>query len=441
MSDDNTASTHDTAATQPGCQQARRSFIQYLGGGAVVAAGALGAGRQAAAQAAGPAQGPAPAPVKITFTPISAPSEAPEKDKPMPEPLPQRVGYAIVGLGRIALNQVLPAMGSCKHSKPVALVSGDRAKALKVARQYDIPESAIYDYQSFDRIADNPAIQAVYIALPNNMHAEFTVRAARAGKHVLCEKPMAVSSAECRQMIDACKKAGRKLMIAYRSQYEPKDRAIVEMVRQKKLGQLKSFVASNAQNMADPEHWRLKRALAGGGPLPDVGIYCLNAARFLSGEEPNEVIGQVYRNPGDARFREVEESVSFILRFPSGLSASCSSGYASHRSQFLRLEGSEAWVELSPAFAYNGIELRSNRRMEDSNVLIEHGIEDANQFALEFDHMSLCVRNDVQPHTPGEEGLQDQRIIEAIYESARTGRPVKLAPAGPTRGPDPKKEE
>jgi len=406
----------------------RRDFLRYVGTLAALSTSAMGAG--AAGQD------------RVTFPPIEANSEKPEKTELPGDPMHERVGIAIVGVGRISVNEVLPAFAQSKHTKPVALVSGDRAKALKIARQYDIPESAVLDYKDYDKLATMPEVQGVYIALPNSMHAEYTIRAARAGKHVLCEKPMANSVAECQRMIDACKQAKRKLMIAYRRQYAPVERALVKMIREKKLGELREFVSVNSQHMADPRHWRLKRALAGGGPLPDVGLYCINEARFLSGEEPVEVIGHTWSTPGDARFKEVEESCQFTLRFPSGFVATCSTGYSSHKSQMFRLNGTTAYAEMNPAYAYSGNKLRISRveggKEAGREQTAEIQVEEENQFAKELDHFAQCVRQDRQPHTPGEEGLQDQRIIEAIYASAKSGRLVKLGPPpGKTRGPEP----
>jgi predicted dehydrogenase len=405
-------------------QPPRRGFLRYVGTLAALSAPAV--------QAAASEQD------RVTFPPIFDKSEKPEKTEPPGDPLHERVGIAIVGLGRIAVNETLPAFMQSKHARPVALVTGDRAKGLKIAHQYNIPESAVLGYADYDKLAGMADVQAVYIALPNSMHAEYTVRAAQAGKHVLCEKPMANSAAECRKMIEACRKAGRKLMIAYRSQYELLDRALVKMVRDKKLGALKEFSSVNSQNMGDPQHWRLKRALAGGGALPDIGLYCINAARFLSGEEPNEVFGTIWSTPGDARFREVEESCQFILRFPSGFTASCTTSYAAHKSQMLRLNGAEAWAEMDPAYAYKGNKLRLARVVDGKELASDIQAGEKNQFALMIDHFAQCVRQGKDVHTPGEEGLQDQRIMEAIYESARTRRPVKLAPPpGSTRGPEP----
>ena len=360
-----------------------------------------------------------------------------------------RVGFAVVGLGRLTIDQILPAFAHSKYCKPVALVSGsddgkqpngsNLAKAYRLAAQYGIKRSSCYTYANYEQLAQNPEVKVIYIVLPNSMHLEFVTRGAafagKTGKHILCEKPMATSSADCEKMIGACRAAGVKLMIAYRQQYEPMNRAIEKMVREGKLGTLRSFLATNTQNQGDPSQWRQKRSLAGGGCLPDVGIYCLNAARFLTGEEPSEVIGQVFQPSGDPRFTEVEATCNFLLRFPSGLQASCVSGYAGHRSQMLRLEGSDAWAELSPAFGYTGLKLRTAKLMDGKDVTMEPSIEAKDQFAAEMDHMALCVLDNFQPHTGGEEGLQDQRLIEAIYESAHTGRAVKVPPPSkPTRG-------
>jgi predicted dehydrogenase len=407
-------------------QPQRRDFLRYVGTLAALSAPALQVG---AAERD-----------RVNFPPIYDKSEKPEQTEPPGDPWNERVGIAIVGLGRIAVNEMLPAFAQSKHAKPVALVTGDRAKGLKIAHQYNIPESAVLDYRDYDTLAQMPDVQAVYIALPNSMHLEYTVRGARAGKHVLCEKPMATGAAECRTMIDACRAAGRKLMIAYRSQYEALDRALVKMVRDKKLGALKEFISVNSQNMGDPQHWRLKRAMAGGGALPDVGLYCINAARFLSGEEPNEVIGNTWSTPGDARFREIEESCQFILRFPSGYMATCTTSYAAHKSQMFRLNGAIAWAEMNPAYAYHGLKLKLTRLVEGKDQASDIQIEEKNQFAAEVDHFAQCIKQNKEVHTPGEEGLQDHRIMDAIYESARTHRPVTLTPPARTRGPEPESE-
>ncbi len=181
----------------------------------------------------------------------------------------------MVGLGHLALQEILPAFGEARHVRVTALVSGEAAKARAVAAQYGVPEKSLYDYKSFDGLRDNPEVDVVYIVLPNAMHAEYTVRAAQAGKHVLCEKPMATSVADAQSMIDACRSAGRKLMIAYRCQYEPYNRALTALARSGEYGKVRLIEAVNGQNSANNGQWRLDRAMAGGGSLPDVGLYCL----------------------------------------------------------------------------------------------------------------------------------------------------------------------
>ncbi len=375
----------------------------------------------------------------VSLSPIHhVQTEGPEEEPGPFQPVDKRVGFAVVGLGRLSLDEILPAFATSKLCKVVALVSGDQEKARKIAQQYGIKDTALYSYETYDQLAQNQEVQVIYIVLPNSMHLEYTVRGAKMRKHILCEKPMATSVSDCEKMIAACSAAGVKLMIAYRQQYEPNNRAIVKMVKQGKLGTLRSYIATNSQNEGDPTQWRLNRKLAGGGCLPDVGIYCLNAARFLAGEEPTEVFGYTVQPTGDSRFKEVEATCNFTMRFPSGFIAACSTGYAGHHSQFLRLEGSDSWVELAPAFGYHGIKLKASRFIEGHETTMEPMIPDKDQFALEMDHMAECVMQNKQPHTPGEEGLQDQRIIEAIYESARTGRPVKVGvPGRPVRGPEP----
>lgn len=404
----------------------RRAFLRYTGGGIA----ALLATRNLVAAPVGADAN------RVILPALTAATEAAEKPEPVALPEEERVGFAVVGLGRIALDRVLPAFTHSKYARVTSLVSGSRDKALKVARQYGVADNAVYDYAGFERVGDNPAVKAVYIALPNGLHAEYTMRAARVARHILCEKPMAISVAECQQMIDACRQAKVKLMIAYRSQYEPLDRAIVKMVNENRLGDLREFVAVNSQHQGDPSQWRLNRKLAGGGPLPDVGIYCINAARFMSGEEPTEVFGSTFQLKDDVRFREVETTAQFVLRFPSGFTATGSCSYATHRSQLLRIEGANGWAELNPAFAYDNLRLRVGQVVDGRDTVSEPAARPADQFAREIDHFAECIFNDREPLTRGEDGLQDQRIIEALYRSASTGAAVRLdRPAQPVRGP------
>jgi predicted dehydrogenase len=346
------------------------------------------------------------------------------------DPVKARLGVAVVGRGHLALNQILPGFGRAKNVRVTALVSGEGDKARAVAAQYGVPETHLYDYASFDKLRDNPDVDIIYIVLPNAMHMEYALRAAQAGKHVLCEKPMATSVADARAMIDACAKAKRKLMIAYRMQYEPHHRQLIAMARDPAHGPIRLIDAVNGQNDANNGQWRQKKAMAGGGSLVDVGIYCFNATRSITGEEPVEVTGRVTRPDGDPRFREVEDIAQFTLRFPSGTVASCSSGYSFHQSNHLRVQSEKAWFEMSPAFSYDSLELRVGRKAGEANTVSTIGLAPNDQFAREMDAFAWSIHNDKTPLTPGEEGLQDLRIIEAIYRSAANGGvPVPLAAA------------
>ena len=350
---------------------------------------------------------------------------------------------AVVGLGHLSLLQILPGFGQAQHVRLAALVSGERDKAMAIAAQYGVKESSLYDYASFYRLRDNPEVDIVYIVLPNAMHAEFTARAAAAGKHVLCEKPMATSVADAQGMIDACQQAGRKLMIAYRLQYEPHHRALIAAVRGGQHGPLKLIEAVNGQNNADNGQWRHTLAMAGGGSLPDVGLYCLNAARYITGEEPVEIRASLTRPKNDNRFKQVEDLCAFSLHFPSGAVANLSSGYSFHESRWLRAHMPDAFMGLSPAFGYADIALETGQAVGQGNALSKLQFPPHNQFAREMDAFALALRAGVEPHTPGEEGLADQKLIAAIYEAAAGGSVVKLPPVAgtdTTRGPPPKQE-
>lgn len=387
-----------------------------------------------------PAKIPAKADEPIKLEEWKAKTEQ-ESETPAPLPNDQRIGFAIVGLGHLSLDEILPAFGQCKKSKVVALVSGSPEKMQRVAQQYGIKPENCYSYQDYDQLRENKDVQVIYIVLPNSMHAEYTIRGAQAGKHILCEKPMANSAADCQAMIDACKKADRKLMVAYRIQYEPNNRMIRQMVQDKKYGTVKFIEAVNAQNSANPKHWRHIKALAGGGALPDIGLYCLNTIRYLLGEEPTEVFAYQYSTPGDERFREVEELMTWQMKFPSGIYASCSTHYGVHESRRYRVHAVNGWMELAPAFSYKGIRMQTSHAEGKIEHTDQPKIAEKNQFAAEMDHFSECIRQNQQPFTPGEEGLQDQRIMEAIYQSAREGKPVKLpeiTKKDAFRGPMPK---
>ncbi len=378
---------------------------------------------------------------KIVLPPLHGPTEVNGRID-NPEPVVKRLGLAVVGLGHLSLEQILPGFGQSDRVRVTGLVSGHRDKALALAAQHGVPERNLYDYASFDRIKDNPDIDAVYVVLPNAMHLEFVTRAAQAGKHVLCEKPMATSAADAERMVAACRAAGVKLMIAYRMQYEATQRAAIAMVRNKELGDVRLMQAVNGQNDV-PGQWRQVKAMAGGGSLPDVGLYCLNAFRYLTGEEPVEVRAKVTRPRDDPRFREVEDVAEFTLTFPSGAVGVGTSGYSFHETRFLQVLGSEGAVGIENAFAYSNLTLMASRKVGSVNGVDHRQFPPKNQFATEMDHFAEAIRANRTPHTPGEEGLQDMRIMEAIYQAAEGGGAVTLpAVAGldTTRGPAPEPE-
>lgn len=353
------------------------------------------------------------------------PPEQPELDK-APAPPARKIGLAIVGLGKLAIEEILPAVARTSHCRVAALVSGHPEKAQTVAQTYSVNAKSLYTYDNFDELKNNPDVDAVYVVLPNALHAEFTIRAAQAGKHVLCEKPMATTSADCRKMIDAAKTAGKQLMIAYRIQYEPNNNKARELIQSKRFGATRLITSVNAQ-MQKGGTWRTNRKLAGGGALPDIGLYCLNTTRFLLGEEPVEVRASTYSTPGDDRFREVEELVQFNLRFPSGAHLVATSSYNTSEDRRYRALGDQGWVGMDPAFSYTGLKLES--QSASSKEKIQYKIEEANQFALEMDHFAVSVLDNKPNKTPGEEGLKDQLLMEAIYHSAQAQQPVQLQPA------------
>ena len=348
-------------------------------------------------------------------------------EPPKPFAVDKRIGFAIVGLGHLSIDELLPAFQETKRAKVVALVSGSPEKAEQIAAQYNIAEKNIYDYENFDELKDNEEVDAIYIVLPNALHREFTERGANAGKHILCEKPMATSAEDCEKMIAACKKANVKLMIAYRIQYEQYNRKVREIIQSEKFGKVKLIEGVNGQRQSKEWQWRHDKKLAGGGALPDIGLYCLNTARFLLQEEPLEVSAQTFSTSDDPRFREIEENMLFQMRFPSGALVNSSTGYDYHQSKRYRVAMQTGWAEMSPAYSYEGLQLKVSENKTDGENTTQIVMKNQNQFAEEIDHFADCIMNDKQPFTPGEEGLQDQRIMEAIYEAAKNGKTIKLS--------------
>ncbi len=407
----------------------RRHFFAQaatLGGLSAISGG--GSGGSLFAAAAAPAAVPPAAGVGGTASdvPLAPPDRQPPKLK-VPEVPGRKIGYAIVGLGQLALEEIMPAFAECQWSKPVALVSGHPDKAKKVAAAYGIAEDAIYNYENYDKLAEDKRVDAIYIVLPNSMHAEFTLRGLRAGKHVLCEKPMAVTLEECERMIAAAQEAKRTLGVAYRLHSEPMNRKVMEMCAARTFGKIKTLESSNCQNVQAP-NIRLSSTL-GGGPVGDVGVYSINAARTITGEEPVEVTAFAHQPTDDPRFREVPESVSFTLRFPSGVLAHCDCSFGSAESRRYRIHCDKGWIEMDPAFSYRGLRLRTKQgegKAEKPGEATEILIEAVDHFAAEMDHFSDVLLHGAKLRTPGEMGLADMRVVLAIAEAARTGRAVKI---------------
>jgi predicted dehydrogenase len=336
-----------------------------------------------------------------------------QSDAPAQKP----VGYAVVGIGSIS-TAFMEACANSQMVKITALVTGHpNTKGVKFSEMYGIPKSSVYTYETFDSIRENADIEALYIGLPNSMHCEYTVRGAQAGKHVLCEKPMAISSAECRTMIDACRKADRRLMIAYRMQHDPVWQLAHDLVQAGALGNVQSFRGSMLQSQTFG--WRQTKQYGGGGPMMDLGIYPLNGIRYLAHEEPAGFTAVVAtRDKDDPRFKEVEQSAEWTMKFPSGIIASCGCSYGQYGLQTLSVHGDQGYLSLSPAFGGGGIHLTGkagDKTFDQTGTGTGHF-----QLALEGEHMAACIRNNTQPKSPGEEGLKDLVAIEHIYQAAGT---------------------
>ncbi|WP_066660333.1 Gfo/Idh/MocA family protein, partial [Sphingomonas sp. CCH9-H8] len=343
------------------------------------------------------------------------------------------VGIAIIGLGGYALNQIMPRVEQAERMHISALVSGNPAKLAQVGDAYGVPPDARYSYQDFDKIAADDRTQAVYVILPTAFHADFTIRAFAARKHVLCEKPMALSSAECTAMIAAGRRANRKLMIAYRSHFEPYNVEAMRLMRERAVGDIR-LIRSEQSYRAGPttpaQNWRMSRALAGGGPLEDFGIYGLQSALYLTGEMPESLSATTFQPKGDPRFTEIFAHVASQWRFPSGAVAHLATSYDSAGANFAHVRGTSGALIMDPATSYAGQKMR----IEGQNARDLTPGDPNTQFAGQLDHFANAIRDDTPILTGGEMGLRDLRLIEAIYASARTGQTVKLMPDGRMRG-------
>jgi predicted dehydrogenase len=335
-----------------------------------------------------------------------------------------RVGYAVVGLGHFAERVVLPGFGSCRQAQLIALVSGDRDKARRLAKKFGA--LGFYSYEDYSsQCLAHPQVDAVYIATNNSTHAEFTLQAAAAGKHVLCEKPMATSVEECQQMIDACRAHHVRLMIAYRKYFEPSSLDLKLLVDSGKLGRLNIIHSAFSVYMRPGERrpaWHFDRRLAGGGALPDVGVYCVNTARWLTGKDPVEAAAYQWTIDPEV-FKEVDENIAFRLNFPDGLVMQGTASWGGAKESFLHVVGEKGWATLAPAYQYDE-ERRLYGRI--GGRWFEKKYKVTNELALEIDAFAECIRRNREPAPNGTEGLRDVAVIEAIYRSAREGLAVKI---------------
>jgi glucose-fructose oxidoreductase len=332
----------------------------------------------------------------------------------------RKVRYAVLGLGYIAQVAVLPAFAKARNSELAALISDDPVKLRKLSRKYKVPYTASYD--EYEACLRSGQIDAVYIALPNSMHREYSVRASALGVHVLCEKPLAVTENDCLAMIDAAQQSGAKLMVGYRLHFEEANLRAVELASSGKLGDVRAFNSVFTMQVKDGDI-RLQRDL-GGGPLYDIGIYCINAARYIFQDEPIEVFA-FSANNGEARFREVDEMTSAVMRFPGERLAAFTCSFGVSDISAYQVIGTDGQLRVDPAYEFaQALKHHLNLRGKQKTKTFSK----RDQFAPELIYFSDCILKDKTPEPSGEEGLADVRIIEALHRSASVGGPVEVTP-------------
>lgn len=324
----------------------------------------------------------------------------------------KKLGVALVGLGNYAGGQLAPALLETQHCYLAGIVTGTKAKEKIWQQKYNVPVKNTYNYENFDAIADNKDIDIVYVVLPNSMHAEYSIRAARAGKHVICEKPMGISVSECQQMIDACKKAGVKLGVGYRLHYDPYNLEMMRLGQRQTYGAVKNIAAEFRFKMDDLSQWRAQKELAGGGPLMDLGVYCIQGAIYTLGELPVSVSARDTTQDKDA-WKSVEGSLEWTMKFKSGAVANCKSSYEVDYFGELTASAAKGKFGLSPAYVYRN--LKGNTPDGPMNF------KPVNQQALQMDAFASNVLSDTEILVPGEMGMRDLFVIEKIYESIKNG--------------------
>ena len=349
----------------------------------------------------------------------------------------RRVGYAVVGLGAISQQAVLPAFAHSNKARLVAVVSGDQDKAKRLAQQYQAKND--YSYDEYPECLKNSEVEAVYIATPPGAHEKYTIQAAQAKKHVLCEKPLAGTMDECRRMVLACRDNEVQFMTAYRKYFEPGSVALKKIISRGELGRIDiihtAFTEFHPAGDSSPG-WFFKRKLSGGGPLMDLGVYCVNTGRWLVDEDPVEATAASWSRDR-RRFKEVEEGIAFRLNFRSGLVLQGTSSWGSALASFVQVHGEKGGASLSPAFAFE-----EERRLTGkiAGKWFEQEFKAIDEFALELDAFAACIRENRQPEPDGEQGMRDIAIIGAIYRAAKQGRPVAIRyPRGSSKPTAPSK--
>ena len=333
---------------------------------------------------------------------------------------PKKLGIAIVGLGGYAHGQLAPALKLTQHVEVRGVVTGSPEKGTQWAQAFGFPETSIYSYATMHQMADNRAIDLVYIVTPNSLHAEETIIAAQAGKHVISEKPFTTTVADAERALAACRAAKVKISIGYRLHFDPFHQELKRLAREKDFGVLTKLTGANGFRMGK-KVWRADYKLAGGGPLMDMGVYCVQAACMAAdGAAPVAVTAREHPKTRPDTFTDVEEGLDWTMEFANGAKAELMSSYTQNVGRF-RAEGAAGWIELNPAFGYRGIKLSSSKPPMGLTELVS-------QQALQMDDFALCVREGRESRVSGEMGLRDMKIIEAIYEAMRTGKrtPVKV---------------
>lgn len=350
-------------------------------------------------------------PLLAHSTNIFATSEAPYEG-PM-------LKVALMGLGSYA-GRVAEAMQDCRRAKITGLISGTPSKITEWSAKYNVPKKSCYNYDDFDKIKNNSDIDAVYIITPNGLHKDQAIRVAKAGKHVISEKPMGINAAEGQAMVDACKAAKVKLLVGYRMHFEPKTVAVIQMRKDGEFGQPKFFQGQSGFTIGDPTQWRLDKKLAGGGAMMDIGIYSINGARYMLGENPVWITAQETKTD-PVKFKEgVDETIQFQMGFPSGAVANCLSTYNMNNLDRFYMTGDKGWVEMQPSTGYGPIEGRTHKGPLNQPHVTHQ--------TLQMDGMAALIFDGKQPIVPvdGEEGVKDMKIIDAIFKAVKTGGKVEV---------------